>query len=220
MLCLRHGRTLIPKYLLYKPTEHATSIAQTRFFFYHYFLFIFLDIAGFIISMSLLSTTYWKDKFQRARVRTKVTVIDPLVISCPFSRTASVDWGSLRMPVLYSYDDPCRTSEFFETVHFPELSNVLSCQTKAKKKSLLPPPTSFSMKGIKERSLVNNGLVPKTTLAKNGKASQQQRRQARRKPVNRTEVPVEQQIKFVLASRGKTLNEMWTSDRCHPWNSY
>ena len=82
--------------------------------------------------MSLTSSTYWKDKFQRASLRAKVSVIDPFMISCPYTPTASIDWGSLKMPVFYSSTDPCRSNEFFETVHYPALIKVLNAPLKCK----------------------------------------------------------------------------------------
>lgn len=80
------------------------------------------------VIMSLTSSIYWKDKLQRTSVRTKVSVLDPFIITCPFSRTASVDWESLQMPVVYSDPNPGRFGDIFETVHYPALDNALFAQ--------------------------------------------------------------------------------------------
>lgn len=53
-----------------------------------------------LASMSLYSKKYWKEKYDRVSTKTKVCIIDPLLISCPFTVTSKVNWSSLCRPVL------------------------------------------------------------------------------------------------------------------------
>lgn len=82
--------------------------------------------------MSVTSLLYWRDKFQRAQLKAKVSIIDPLVVACPFSTAAEFDYDSLKLPVQHLSMDPAKPGELFETVHYPELNEVLNATKKFK----------------------------------------------------------------------------------------